>query len=225
MSARIARAVLFDLDGTLVDTAPDLCAAANVIRSQHGLQPMPVDALRSAASRGSRAMLALAMPQLDEAAREALVAPFLASYAGAIATHSCLFDGMDTVLAAIEADGAAWGIVTNKPFYLARALVDALGLGSRCSVLIGGDTLPQRKPEPQPLWLACDQLGVSVLHAIYVGDDARDIEAARAAGMPSIAADWGYRDASEHIEHWGADAVAQSPRDLLSRNLLRLADG
>lgn len=224
MTPRIARAVLFDLDGTLVDTAPDLAAAANLMRARHTLEPLQVEALRPAASRGSRAILALALPQLDDAAREAQVAPFLAAYAAAIAVHSHLFLGMEAVLDAIEGDGAAWGVVTNKPYHLARALVDALDLGARCSVLVGGDTLPQRKPDPQPLWLACDQLGVAAANAIYVGDDARDIQAARAAGMPCIAADWGYRDAAERIEDWGADAIAAQPGDLLRRDLLRRRD-
>jgi 2-phosphoglycolate phosphatase len=215
MTARIARAVLFDLDGTLVDTAPDLCAAANALRARAGLAAMEVGQLRPAVSRGSRAMLALALPQLDAAAREDWVEPFLASYAGAIAVHSRLFDGVAEVLAAIERDGASWGIVTNKPAGLARQLVRALGLEPRCGVLVGGDTLPVRKPDPQPLWLACDELGVAPGSALYVGDDARDVQAARAAGMRSVAAAWGYRDAAERIEDWGADAVLQAPRELL----------
>jgi 2-phosphoglycolate phosphatase len=224
MNARLARAVLFDLDGTLVDTAPDLAVAANAIRSQHGLAAMPTEVLRSAASRGSRAMLGLALPHLDAAAREACVAPFLDAYARAIAVASRLFPGMEAVLVALEADGAAWGVVTNKPYHLARALLDALDLSGRCSILVGGDTLPQRKPEPQPLWLACDHLGIGADHAIYVGDDARDIEAARAAGLRSVAAAWGYRDVSECIEQWGADAIAVQPSDLLVRGLLRRHD-
>lgn len=223
MSRRIARAVLFDLDGTLVDTAPDLCAAANAMRQRVGLAPLRVDELRPAVSRGSRAMLALALPDLDPAQRERWIAPFLDAYAGAIAVHSRLFEGMDDVLGAIEADGACWGIVTNKPAGLARTLVAALGLAGRCAVLIGGDTLPVRKPDPQPLWLACDHLGTAPGSALYVGDDARDIEAARAAGMRSIAAAWGYRDAADRIETWGADCVIESPRALLGAGLLAAA--
>ena len=198
MNTRIARAVLFDLDGTLVDTARDLCAAANALRARADLAPLPVDELRPAVSRGSRAMLSIAFPQLDAAARDLLIEPFLAQYAGAIAVHSRLFDGMVEVLAAIERDGACWGIVTNKPEGLARALVEALGLASRCAVLVGGDTLPVRKPDPQPLWLACDQLGV--------------------------AAAWGYRDAGERVAHpierWGADLVLSHPRELLDGGAL-----
>lgn len=224
MSRRIARAVLFDLDGTLVDSAADLCAAANAMRARIDLAPLPVSELRPAVSRGGRAMLAIALPHLDAGAREAWVEPFLAAYAQAIATHSRLFDGIDAVLAAIEADGACWGIVTNKPEGLARALVREIGLDRRCAVLVGGDTLPQRKPDPQPLWFACDQLGVAPAHAVYVGDDARDIEAARAAGMRAIAAAWGYRDATDRIEDWGADQVLAEPLDLLREDALRAID-
>lgn len=223
MSERIARAVLFDLDGTLVDTAPDLCAAANAMRARAGLEPLAVEALRPVVSRGSRAMLGRALPHLDAQAREAWVTPFLASYADAIAVHSRLFDGVAQVLQAIETDGASWGIVTNKPEALARALVRAIGLESRCAVLVGGDTLPVRKPDPQPLWFACDQLGIGPDASLYVGDDARDVEAARAAGMRCIAAAWGYREGDERIEQWGADAVLAHPRELLEPGAMRAA--
>lgn len=224
MSPRIARAVLFDLDGTLVDTAPDLHRAAEVMRARAGLPPLTLEQFRPAVSRGSRAMLAVALPHLDATAREAWVEPFLSAYADAIAMESRLFPRMHDVLAAIEADGACWGIVTNKPEVLARALVQGLALDARCAVLVGGDTLPQRKPDPQPLWFACDQLGIDARRAVYVGDDARDIEAARAAGMRSIAAAWGYRDAGERIEAWGADRVLDAPADLLEAGALRAAD-
>ena len=212
---RIARAVLFDLDGTLLDTAADLCAAANAILREEGRDELAVDTLRPAVSRGSRAMLAVAFPDLDAAAREPLVPRFLAAYANDIARHSRLFDDMDDVLGAIEAAGSRWGIVTNKPEALAVALVDALGLSRRCAVLIGGDTLPVRKPDPLPLREACARLGVDVRDAVYVGDDERDVQAARATPMKSIAAAWGYRDAGERIETWGADLLLQAPRELL----------
>jgi N-acetyl-D-muramate 6-phosphate phosphatase len=215
MTPRIARAVLFDLDGTLLDTAADLCAAANAVLREEGRAPLAVETLRPAVSRGSRAMLAVAFPELDAATREPLVARFLAAYARDIASHSRLFDGMETVLQAIEAAGSRWGIVTNKPEYLARALVEALGLDARCAVLIGGDTLPVRKPDPEPLRVACRRIAVDVSDAVYVGDDERDVQAANAAPMKSIAAAWGYRDAGERIETWGADLVLPSPGDLL----------
>lgn len=220
MTTRIARAVLFDLDGTVLDTAADLCAAANAILREAGRAPLAVDTLRPAVSRGSRAMLAIAFPELDAPSRERLVPRFLAAYANDIASHSHLFDGMETVLRAIEASGACWGIVTNKPEYLAVALIDALGLKSRCAVLIGGDTLPVRKPDPLPLREACARLGLAVRDAIYVGDDQRDVQAANAAPMKSIAAGWGYRDAEDRIDTWGADLVLHAPSDLLREGVL-----
>lgn len=215
MTRRIARAVLFDLDGTLLDTAADLCAAANVVLRDEGRAPLELQTLRPAVSRGSRAMLAVAFPELAAAAREPFVARFLAAYESDIASRSRLFDGMHEVLGAIEAAGSHWGIVTNKPEHLARALVEALGLDARCAVLIGGDTLPVRKPDPEPLRVACRRLGVDVSDAVYVGDDERDVQAANAAPMKSIAAAWGYRDAGERIEAWGADLLLQAPVELL----------
>jgi 2-phosphoglycolate phosphatase len=211
----IAKGVLFDLDGTLLDTAADLCAAANTVLREEGRDELAVETLRPTVSRGSRAMLAVAFPELDGAAREPLVPRFLAAYARDIARHSRLFDGMDDVLRAIEAAGSRWGIVTNKPEALAVALVEALGLAGRCAVLIGGDTLAARKPDPLPLREACARLGVPVRDAVYVGDDQRDVQAARAAPMKSIAAAWGYRDASDDIESWGADLLLQAPIEML----------
>jgi phosphoglycolate phosphatase len=220
MTPRIARAVLFDLDGTLLDTAADLCAAANAVLREEGRAPLAVETLRPAVSRGSRAMLAVAFPDLGADDREPLVPRFLAAYARDIASHSRLFDGMGEVLRAIEDAGSRWGIVTNKPEYLARALVDALGLQARCAVLLGGDTLPVRKPDPAPLRVACERLGVEVRQAVYVGDDARDVQAANAAPMKSIAVAWGYRDAGERIEDWGADLLLHAPLDLLRDDAL-----
>jgi len=217
---RPARAVLFDLDGTLLDTAADLCAAANAVLREEGRAPLAVETLRPAVSRGSRAMLAVAFPELAAEAREPLVPRFLAAYARDIAAHSRLFDGMDAVLHAIESRGARWGIVTNKPEHLAVALVEALGLAQRCAVLIGGDTLPVKKPDPLPLRVACERLGVEVRDTVYVGDDARDVQAARAAPMKSIAAAWGYRDADDDIAAWGADLLLASPSQLLQPGAL-----
>ena len=218
---RIAKVVLFDLDGTLLDTAADLCAAANAVLREEGRAPVAVEALRPAVSRGSRAMLAVAFPDLDAAAREPLVPRFLAAYARDIARHSRLFDGMDEVLRAIDAAGSRWGIVTNKPEYLARALIESLGLDARCAVLIGGDTLPVRKPDPEPLREACRRMGVALAEAVYVGDDARDVQAANAAPMKSIAAAWGFRDPGDDIREWGADLLLLAPADLLRDGALQ----
>ncbi len=215
MTLRFPPLVLFDLDGTLVDSAPDFVATLALLRDEHGLPPVPLEQLRPHVSKGSRAMLATAFPMLDEAAREALLPRFLAVYEQELARHGGVFDGIAELLAAIEAAGGRWGIVTNKPEYLARLLLPRLGWDARCAVLVGGDTLPARKPDPLPLLHAARALGVEPDECAYVGDDERDIVAARAAGMPSIAALWGYRLDADDPFAWQADRVLAAPRDLL----------
>lgn len=209
------RAVLFDLDGTLLDSAPDMLATANRLLDARGLAPMALGQIRPHVSKGSRAMLAAAFPKLETAAREAMVPLFLETYLQELGRHSVLFDDIETMLAALEADGAAWGIVTNKPEYLAREILPQLGWQTRCAVLIGGDTLAEKKPHPLPLLVAAERMGFAARDCVYVGDDERDIEAARAAGMPSIAALWGYRQDHEQPAEWGADSVLESPDQLL----------
>lgn len=221
MSDAVASVVLFDLDGTLVDSLGDLAAAAQRVGETLGRAPVTRATIRPAVSRGGRGMLAAAFPDLSEAQREPLLAPFLAYYAEAIAAHSAPFDGIADVLERIEASQSRWGVVTNKAEGLARRLLDALDLSPRCAVLIGGDTLSARKPDPLQLQVACERLGVACSEAIYIGDDERDVAAARAAGMRSIAAAWGYRDAADDIETWGADATLATPRDLLMPGALR----
>jgi phosphoglycolate phosphatase len=198
------RAVLFDLDGTLAHTAPDLIAAVNRILTEESRPPLPDLALRPLVSKGGRALLARAFDDLAEEAREPLLPRFLAAYADALAVHTRPFDGIEALLEAIEARGWPWGIVTNKPEGLAIGVVEGLGWSTRSKALVGGDTLPVRKPAPEPLWLAASQLGVPPDACLYVGDDARDVEAAKAAGMPSVAALWGYREAHEDPRNWGA---------------------
>jgi N-acetyl-D-muramate 6-phosphate phosphatase len=220
MTATLARAVLFDLDGTLVDTAGDLGAATNAVLRDHDRPPIAIERLRPAVSRGSRALLELAFPDLDASARETLVPTFLHHYEAAIAVHSVLFDGIESVLQHIERQSCPWGIVTNKPEQLARQLLAAIALAPRCAVLIGGDTLARRKPDPLPLLVACRELQVDPRSAVYVGDDARDVEAALAAGMKAVAVAWGYRGAAERIEHWGAHEVLDQPSDLLRPGVL-----
>nr|WP_246192899.1 phosphoglycolate phosphatase [Pseudoxanthomonas yeongjuensis] len=213
--ALFPRAVLFDLDGTLLDSAPDMLATANRLRDAQGLAPMALAQIRPHVSKGSRAMLAAAFPKLKTAAREAMVPLFLETYLQELGRHSVLFDDIETMLAALEADGAAWGIVTNKPEYLAREILPQLGWETRCAVLIGGDTLAEKKPHPLPLLIAAERMGLAAGDCVYVGDDERDIVAARAAGMPSIAALWGYRQDHERPAEWGADSVLESPAELL----------
>lgn len=165
-------------------------------------------------------MLQHSFPEADAQQIAALLPEFLRDYGDHVAEHSAVFAGMEGVLQAIESSGARWGVVTNKPEALARGLLGGLGLAQRCAVLIGGDTLAVRKPDPEPLLEACRQLGEPVHAAVYVGDDPRDIEAARAAGMRSVAAAWGYFDADAELSRWGADHLAASPLDLLSQSIL-----
>lgn len=205
MTARLPlRAVLFDLDGTLADTAADLIAAVNRVVEEESRRPVPASALRPLVSKGGRALLACAFADLAEDAREALLPRFLAEYAQALAVRTRPFHGIEPLLADIEARGWPWGIVTNKPEGLALGVVEGLGWSARSRVVVGGDTLPVRKPAPEPLLLAASRLGVDPAQCLYVGDDARDVEAARAAGMPSVAALWGYREAHEDPQAWGA---------------------
>mgnify|MGYP002777924756 CR=1 FL=1 len=206
-AARPIRAVLFDLDGTLADTAPDLIAAVNRLLDEEGRAPLPGEALRPLVSKGGRALLARAFADLDEDAREPLLPRFLSAYAEALSVHTRPFDGVESLLAAIESRGWPWGIVTNKPEGLAVGVVNGLGWTQRSQALVGGDTLAVRKPAPEPLWLAAQRMGVSPSQCLYVGDDARDIEAARAAGMASAAALWGYREGHEDPSDWGADVA------------------
>ncbi len=213
--SRFPKVVLFDLDGTLLDSAPDMLATVNAMRAAHGELAMLLPELRPHVSKGSRAMLAAAFPDIDKETRETWVPEFLERYEAALATHGAPFDGVEALLAAIEGDGACWGIVTNKPEVLARQLMPLLGWESRCAILIGGDTLPARKPDPLPLTHAAEVLGVSPADCVYVGDDERDIIAARAAGMPSIIALWGYRLADDVPAEWGGDAMFDSPLELL----------
>jgi phosphoglycolate phosphatase len=212
---RFPKGVLFDLDGTLLDSAPDMLAAVNILRARHGEPPMALEVLRPHVSRGARAMAAAAFPQLDVAARDALVPAFLVAYEQELGRHGAPFDGIETLLAALEADGTRWGIVTNKPEYLAVQLLPLLGWQQRCGVLVGGDTLAQRKPHPLPLLHAAEALGIAPADCAYVGDDARDIEAARAAGMPSVVALWGYRLDGDDPQAWQGDVMIDAPRELL----------
>lgn len=206
--------VLFDLDGTLVDSAPDLLAAVNSVLADARSTPLGLAELRPVVSKGARAMLALAFPQLDAGQREQLVPAMLDHYARAVAVHTRPFDGIESLLQRIERAGMRWGIVTNKPEALARDVVQAMGWSERSAVLIGGDTLPTRKPDPAQLLHACALLGIAPGHCVYVGDDERDIQAARAAGMPSVAALWGYREAHENPADWHADRSIAHPLEL-----------
>ena len=213
--AHFPRLVLFDLDGTLLDSAPDMVATLNRMLAARGRAPLALDAVRPHVSKGARAMSAAAFPELGGEVPAELVGEFLETYRHESGRHGAPFAGIEALLEAIEADGARWGIVTNKPEYLARELLPMLGWESRSAILIGGDTLAQRKPHPLPLLHAARVLGVEPGACAYVGDDERDIQAARAAGMPSVAVLWGYRLHDDTPETWQADALVDTPAQLL----------
>ena len=210
------RAVLFDLDGTLVDTAPDLGHAANAVRADEGLPPLPLADYRPVASAGARGLLKVAFGiDPEHPAYAGRRDKFLRHYRTGLSRDSRLFDGMDAALAAFERAGIRWGVVTNKPQWLTEPLLDALGLAARSAVTIGIVEGLQPKPAPDGLLRACATLGLDAGECVYVGDDLRDVTAARAAGMPVLAAGWGYVGWGEPIATWQADAILQSPGDLL----------
>lgn len=213
---RRPRAVLFDLDGTLVDTAPDLGHAANLVRGEAGLAALPVADYRPVASAGARGLLKVAFG-IDASHADFAVKreSFLAHYRKHIARESRLFEGMEPALRAFERQRIAWGVVTNKPQWLTDPLMHELGLAARAAVTIGAMEGLKPKPAPDALLRACASLGLPAADCVYVGDDRRDVEAARAAGMPVLAAGWGYVGYGEPLERWGADAILQSPADLL----------
>jgi phosphoglycolate phosphatase len=176
---------------------------------------MPLAELRPHVSKGSRAMSAAAFPELGGEVPTEMIREFLDLYEGELGKHSLLFDGVPELLDAIEAAGSRWGIVTNKPEYLAQQVLPQLGWDARSAILIGGDTLPERKPHPLPLLHSAEELGVAIEDCVYVGDDQRDIDSARAAGMRSIVALWGYRRDDDDPATWGGDVLAGSARELL----------
>jgi phosphoglycolate phosphatase len=210
------RGVLFDLDGTLIDSAPDLAGAANRLRADHGLAPLPLEALRPMVGSGARGMVGVAFGVAPGEPRfEELRDAFLAHYEAGLLERTRPFDGVWGLLSALEADGIAWGIVTNKATRFTAPIVAGLGLAQRAGVVVCGDTTPHAKPHPEPLLHAARALGLAPETVAYVGDDLRDAQAARAAGMPMLAATWGYLGLGEPIHEWGADALVDAPSQLL----------
>lgn len=207
--------MLFDFDGTLADTAADLSRALNHVRASRGLPEFPLDKLRPHASAGVRGMLGAGMGILPEHADfNALRELFLKHYAEEICVDTRLFPGMQELLASIEARGLRWGIVTNKSTRLTRILVKALMLDARAACVVCGDTTPHLKPHPASLLHAAKELALAPQACVYLGDDLRDVQAARAAGMRSVAVEWGY---GEGLAAWQADAVIANPTDLLAQ--------
>jgi phosphoglycolate phosphatase len=208
------QAVLFDLDGTLADTAPDLAAAVNRILMVRGLAPAPYELLRPVASAGARGLIGAAFGlKPEDDGYDALRVAFLDHYEAAIAVESRLFEGIDTLLFTLQAHGIPWGIVTNKAARFTDLLVPQIGL-HHAGCVISGDTTPHAKPHPAPLFEAARRLALSPADCWYVGDDLRDIQAGHAAGMTTIAAAWGYCGELAPAK-WEADALSASPHELL----------
>jgi 2-phosphoglycolate phosphatase len=210
----LPRAILFDLDGTLADTAPDLAAAVNLLRTTRGLEPTPYSLLRPTASAGARGMIgaAFGLTPADEG-YEALRLEWFDNYQAAMAVHSTLFGGVPELLAGLAEAGIAWGIVTNKPARFTDPLVPQIGL-AHAGCIISGDTMAHAKPHPAPLLEGARRLGVAPEACWYVGDDLRDVEAGRAAGKATVACAWGYCGAIAPAT-WGADHLMETPADLL----------
>lgn len=209
------QAIFFDLDGTLVDTAPDLAGAANHIRSTQGLSALPLPDYRPHASAGARGLLGKALGITPDHAEFPLHRDaFLAHYAEHLADTSGLFEGFSETLAGFARQGVLWGVMTNKPAQYTNPLMAALGLDADACAVVSADEVPRAKPAPDGLLLACKRAGVEPERCWYVGDDKRDIDAGRAAGMKTVAAAWGYE--GEHaLATWGADYTCAHPTDLL----------
>ena len=209
------RGVLFDLDGTLLDTAHDMTEALNRVRVAEGLDRLPFEQVRPLVSHGAPRMLRFAFGEPEPARYESLRARFLDFYRGALAVHTRLFDGFERVLKTIEASDLLWGVVTNKPGWLAMPLLQELGLATRCSCMVAGDTLAERKPHPLPLLHAAHLLSLEPRECVYVGDAERDVQAARNAGMIPLVAGFGYLAEGEDPASWHPDAVFAKPEELL----------
>ncbi len=216
------QAVLFDLDGTLIDSAPDLGAAGNVLRARRGLAPLPLSHYRPMTGTGARGMVGVALQiGMDHPDFEAAKHEFLQAYEADMTAATCVFAAMAPVLDQLDARCIPWGIVTNKHSRYAEPIVQALNLAERSRVLICGDTTPHAKPHPEPLFEAARRLSMAPQACFYVGDDLRDIQAGRAAGMSTVAAAWGYLGQGDAVDQWGADFLIDSPEQLL--NLAPLA--
>lgn len=215
MPERRFRAVLFDLDGTLADTAPDMARTVNRMRQSRGLDPVPLEQVRPFVSQGARGMICSAFRMTPEDPTfQSMREEFLAIYAENLCVDTRLFPGMAEVLDGIEAAGMAWGVVTNKFERLARPVIEGLGLLERSAVLVGGDTCPRPKPFPDPLLHAAGLLGIAPMHTLYVGDDERDVQAARAAGMPVIVAGYGYLGSGTPPAMWNADGIVNHAKEI-----------
>ncbi len=215
MTKRI-KTVLFDLDGTLADTAQDLAHALNETLKAFGREPLHFEKIRPVVSHGGMALIRLGFGiEPDHPDFEVRRQHLLEVYRENIARHTTLFEGMEQLLNVIEGRGLNWGVVTNKPAWLTEPLMQALGLSARAATIVSGDTLPERKPHPAPMLLACEQAGSDAAHCLYIGDAQRDIEAGHNAGMRTLIAGFGYIGADDTPEDWGADAIIDEPLAIL----------
>lgn len=215
--------VLFDLDGTLLDSAPDLYAALIAQCAEEQVVPPPYAPVREVVSRGARAVLRCAFAERGEEGLLALVPRYLELYQQVMAGQTRAFDGVDELLARIEAQGLRWGIVTNKAAFLTDELVQRIGWADRASAVVSGDTLPVKKPDPAPVLLACERAGLTPARCLFVGDDRRDIQAGAAAGLYTVAVHWGYLDGGDPAS-WGADAVVDHPSALVTLLQLQMVN-
>lgn len=210
------RALLLDLDGTFLDTAPDMAAALNVLLIEEQRAPLPFAQIRPVVSHGSAGLIRLAFGTPIEAERQRLVSRFLSIYRAALAIHSQPFAGFTELLQQVRAQGLRWGIVTNKPAWLTDPLLAELGLDAEADCVVSGDTVSERKPHPLPLLHAAKLLNVPPATCLYVGDAERDIQAARAAGVASLVALWGYLAHTDQPHAWQADGMIEQPEHLHS---------
>lgn len=215
------RAVLFDLDGTLIDTAPDMVRVLWEMLDHHGEPKLPYELVRSTVSNGSLGLVRLGFDGADDERLRALQNEYLERYERDIYRDSRVFPELPALLDEMDRQQLAWGVVTNKPARMTRPLLEALGLLDRAACVVSGDTLPQRKPDPAPLLLASRETGIEPADCVYVGDASRDIEAGRAAGMRTVAAAYGYIVADDDPASWKADQIAEDTRALV--NILRKA--
>jgi len=210
-------AILFDLDGTLVDTAPDMGAALNNLLIEESLAPIPLEIIRPYVSQGALVLTRLGFSeQVPESEIEPLRLRYLDHYRTIVADDSVLFDGLEEVLNTLEKRNIPWGIVTNKPKWLTTPLLEQMTLDERAAVVICGDTLDKRKPHPLPLIVAAETIGIACEDCVYIGDDPRDIAAGRAAKMKTLIAAYGYIKADARLDEWQAGGIIAHPLDLLS---------
>jgi len=215
-AGRRLETVLFDLDGTLVDTAPDMGRALNTLLTEYEREPLAAEVIRPWVSHGSRGLIHIGFDEDPGGDHfEEYKARFLALYEDRVCEESRLFEGMEEVLAFLEDRGSPWGIVTNKPHYLTEALLEQLGLHNRIACVVSGDTIAERKPHPAPLLHACRQLRREPAGCVYVGDAQRDIEAGSRAGMATLVALFGYLNELDDPGAWGATGLVERPGDII----------